>query len=162
MDDIAKAAGYSKATLYVYFKNKEEIVGLLVLESMKKLYACLSAALEQQESTRAKYDFICQGLVQYQKEFPYYFQTALDKINIDFEEESCLPEEEETNTFPKPRLSGKRYMLLTACNTPFPFSWICGQSRGAFRNMDKFFKTAGMKCMGRFACTNTSKRKERE
>ena len=25
MDDIAKAAGYSKATLYVYFKNKEEI-----------------------------------------------------------------------------------------------------------------------------------------
>lgn len=26
MDDIAKAAGYSKATLYVYFKNKEEIV----------------------------------------------------------------------------------------------------------------------------------------
>ena len=30
MDDIAKAAGYSKATLYVYFENKEEIVGILV------------------------------------------------------------------------------------------------------------------------------------
>lgn len=26
MDDIEKAAGYSKATLYVHFKNKEEIV----------------------------------------------------------------------------------------------------------------------------------------
>ncbi len=38
MDDIAKAAGYSKATLYVYFENKEEIVGILVLDSMKKLY----------------------------------------------------------------------------------------------------------------------------
>lgn len=36
MDDIAKAAGYSKATLYVYFENKEEIVGILVLDSMKK------------------------------------------------------------------------------------------------------------------------------
>ena len=36
MDDIAKAAGYSKATLYVYFENKEEIVGILVLNSMKK------------------------------------------------------------------------------------------------------------------------------
>ena len=35
MDDIAKAAGYSKATLYVYFENKEEIVGILVLNSMK-------------------------------------------------------------------------------------------------------------------------------
>ena len=30
MDDIAKAAGYSKATLYVYFENKEEIVSILV------------------------------------------------------------------------------------------------------------------------------------
>lgn len=29
---------------------------------------------------------------------------------------------EETATFPKPRLSGKKYMLLTACNTPSPFS----------------------------------------
>nr|MDE5779658.1 TetR/AcrR family transcriptional regulator [Lachnospiraceae bacterium] len=38
MNDIAKASGYSKATLYVYFKNKEELVGILVLESMQKLY----------------------------------------------------------------------------------------------------------------------------
>lgn len=39
---------------------------------------------------------------------------------------------EETNTFPKPRLSSsQKYILLTACNTPAPFSWICGQSRGA-------------------------------
>lgn len=67
---------------------------------------------------------------------------------------------EETNTFPKPRLSGKKYMLLTACNTPFPFSWICGQSRGALHQMDEFFRTAGMKCMGRFVCTNTSKREK--
>jgi len=45
MDDIAKAAGYSKATLYVYFENKEEIVGLLVLNSLKKLYYCLFSEL---------------------------------------------------------------------------------------------------------------------
>lgn len=96
MDDIAKTAGYSKATLYVYFKNKEEIIGLLVLESMKKLHAYLSSALEQQETTKAKYDFICHGLVQYQEEFPYYFKTALDKINIDFENETYLSEEKET------------------------------------------------------------------
>lgn len=66
---------------------------------------------------------------------------------------------EETGTFPRPRLAGRNYMLLTACNTPSPFAWLCGQSRGAFRNMDEFFKTAGMKCIGRFACTNTAKRR---
>lgn len=67
---------------------------------------------------------------------------------------------EETNTFPKPRLSGKTYLLLTACKTPAPFSWIFGQSRGVLRNMDEFFKTAGMKCKGKFVCGNSVGKKE--
>ena len=96
MDDIAKAAGYSKATLYVYFENKEEIIGILVLNSMQKLYDYITCALEQQETTKARYDSICQGLVLYQTEFPFYFRMALDKINIDFEKADCLPEERET------------------------------------------------------------------
>lgn len=96
MDDIAKAAGYSKATLYVYFENKEEIVGLLVLQSMQKLYDCISSALVQQETTRARYNLICRGLVEYQEEFPFYFKMVLDKINIDFENHNYLPEEKET------------------------------------------------------------------
>lgn len=96
MDDISKVAGYSKATLYVYFENKEEIVGILVLNSMKKLYDYISSALVQQETTKARYDFICQGLVQYQEEFPFYFKMVLDKINIDFESHDYLPEEKKT------------------------------------------------------------------
>ena len=96
MDDIAKAAGYSKATLYVYFENKEEIVGILVLNSMKKLYDYISSALIQHKTTKARYDFICRGLVQYQEEFPFYFKMVLDKINIDFESLNYLPEEKET------------------------------------------------------------------
>ena len=96
MDDIAKAAGYSKATLYVYFENKEEIVGILVLDSMKKLYHYIVSALEQQETTKEQYNFICRGLVQYQEEFPFYFKMVLDKINIDFESHDYLPEEKET------------------------------------------------------------------
>ena len=96
MDDIAKAAGYSKATLYVYFENKEEIIGLLVLDSMKKLYDYIASALEKQETTKAKYDLICFGLVRYQEEFPFYFKMVLDKINIDFESQDYLPEEKET------------------------------------------------------------------
>ena len=66
----------------------------------------------------------------------------------------------ETATFPEPRLSGKKYMLLTACNTPAPFSWLFGQSRGAIRNMDEFFKTAGMKSMGKVVCANAGKAKK--
>lgn len=67
---------------------------------------------------------------------------------------------EETSTFPKPRLQGKKYMLLTSCNTPAPFSWIFGQSRGAIRNMDEFFRTAGMKPMGKIVCAGAADKKE--
>ena len=96
MDDIAKAAGYSKATLYVYFENKEEIVGILVLNSMKKLYNYIASALAQSETAKDRYDSICRGLVQYQEEFPFYFKMVLDQINIDFENHAYLPEEKET------------------------------------------------------------------
>lgn len=96
MDDIAKAAGYSKATLYVYFENKKEIVGILVLDSMKKLYYYIASALEQQQTTKEQYNFICRGLVQYQEEFPFYYKMVLDKINIEFENNNYLPEEKET------------------------------------------------------------------
>ncbi len=96
MNDIAKAAGYSKATLYVYFENKEELIGFLVLDSMKKLCSSITSALEQQEETKSRYDMICRELVLYQEEFPFYFKMVLDKININFESQNYLPEEKET------------------------------------------------------------------
>ena len=122
MDDIAKAAGYSKATLYVYFENKEEIVGILVLNSMKKLYDYISSALIQHKTTKARYDFICRGLVQYQEEFPFYFKMVLDKINIDFEGKAYLPEERET------------YQIGEEINEKIKTFLLSGMEKGDLRN----------------------------
>ncbi len=122
MDDIAKAAGYSKATLYVYFENKEEIVGILALNSMKKLYDYISSALIQHKTTKARYDFICRGLVQYQEEFPFYFKMVLDKINIDFESKEYLPEERET------------YQIGEEINEKIKNFLLSGMEKGDLRN----------------------------
>ncbi len=122
MDDIAKAAGYSKTTLYVYFENKEEIVGILVLNSMKKLYDYISSALIQHETTKARFDFICRGLVQYQEEFPFYFKMVLDKINIDFESKEYLPEERET------------YQIGEEINEKIKTFLLSGMEKGDLRN----------------------------
>lgn len=122
MDDIAKAAGYSKATIYVYFENKEEIVGILVLNSMKKLYDYISSALIQHETTKARYDFICRGLVKYQEEFPFYFKMVLDKINIDFESKNYLPEEKET------------YQIGEEINEKIKNFLLSGMEKGDLRN----------------------------
>ncbi|WP_343209922.1 flavodoxin family protein [Anaerolentibacter hominis] len=68
---------------------------------------------------------------------------------------------EETSTFPRPRLSrDQSYLLLTACNTPSPFSWICGQSKGTLRAMKEFFKTSGMKQAGSVVFSNAKGRAE--
>lgn len=67
---------------------------------------------------------------------------------------------EETVAFPKPRLEGRKYMILTACNTKAPFSWIFGQSRGAIHCMDEFFRTAGMRPLGKVVCTGTGSKKK--
>lgn len=66
------------------------------MHSMKRLYNYISSALTQYESTEARYNLICHGLVQYQEEFPFYFRMVLDKINIDFENGDYLSEEKET------------------------------------------------------------------
>lgn len=94
MDDIAHAAGYSKATLYVYFANKDDIVHYFMLDSMKKLEACIAAALEQ-PTTRAQYDGICRELVRYQEQYPFYFQMTLETINIAVEAADVSSEEQE-------------------------------------------------------------------
>ena len=122
MDDIAKTAGYSKATLYVYFENKEEIVGLLTLNSMKKLFNYIYSALEEQETTKVRYDLICNGLVKYQEEFPFYFKIALDKININFENQDYLPEEKET------------YRVGEDINEKLKDFLICGIEKGDLKN----------------------------
>ena len=96
MDDIARAAGYSKATLYVYFANKEELVGLLALESMEQLRAALTAGLAEGEATPDRYRRLCRSLAEYQAAYPFYFRMALDRINIDFTSPEAVPEEEET------------------------------------------------------------------
>lgn len=96
MNDISAASGYSKATLYVYFKNKEELVGVLVLESMQKLYGYIDDAIKVSSDTKERYYKICYSLLKYQEEYPFYFKMVLETINIDFEATNYLPEEKET------------------------------------------------------------------
>ncbi len=62
---------------------------------------------------------------------------------------------EETKTFPRPRLNGKKYVLITSCSTPMPFAELFGQSSGLKRVTREFFKTAGVKCAGTVVCDNT-------
>lgn len=83
MDDIAGKAGYSKATLYVYFQNKRDIVGELALQSMELLREHLETALAVPGGTRCRYDALCRELAEYQRQYPEYFRMALGEMAFD-------------------------------------------------------------------------------
>ncbi|MSR90989.1 TetR/AcrR family transcriptional regulator [Inconstantimicrobium porci] len=85
MEDIANESGYGKATLYVYFKNKDEIVSTLALDSMKILLEKIKLAVNENDTVETQYMNICNEIVQFQKVFPYYFSIAVSKIGVDTE-----------------------------------------------------------------------------
>lgn len=82
---------------------------------------------------------------------PTYFANVPGPVKTLFDRLAGAVMEETAAGIPKGRLSPQqKYLLLTACTTPFPFDRLCGQSSGALRAMNEFFKTAGMRPMGSF------------
>lgn len=85
MDDIAREAGYSKATLYVYFKNKDEIIGAITLLGMKAFLDYVRNCLMEHKDFKSQYFALCYALVDFQKEHPFYFECVFSEINVDLE-----------------------------------------------------------------------------
>lgn len=84
MDMIASMANYSKATIYVYFESKEEIISYLTLQSMQMLRQYILNGINNNGGIKEKYIGICNGLYKYATEYPLYFKMVLSPINIDF------------------------------------------------------------------------------
>lgn len=94
---------------------------------------------------------------------PTYFANVPGPVKTLFDRLAGAVMEERAGGVPKGRLSPKqKYLLLTACTTPFPFDRLCGQSGGALRAMREFFKTAGMRPMGTFVFAGSKGRQVSE
>ncbi|MDO4491243.1 MAG: TetR/AcrR family transcriptional regulator [Lachnospiraceae bacterium] len=82
MDEIAKEAGYGKATLYVYFQNKEDIVSYLALQSMEKLCNAIAGAINKGEDTKERFLSVCHALASFQEAYPSFFDRSLEYIQV--------------------------------------------------------------------------------
>ncbi|MCC8123538.1 MAG: TetR/AcrR family transcriptional regulator [Oscillospiraceae bacterium] len=91
MDDIAREAHYSKATLYTYFKSKDEIFYYNVLDGMKLLHARLQSTLKKEADTRTTYLDICNELAKFCEEKPLYFHSMLETIASDAQSRTETP-----------------------------------------------------------------------
>lgn len=87
VDEIAKKAGYSKATLYVYFENKEEIFFSLVYQHMQDLFQTIEKIILQEirspEQWEERYLEVCFSIQRLCKEYPIYFEGIIGNINVD-------------------------------------------------------------------------------
>lgn len=91
MDDIAKTAHYSKATLYVYFQSKEEIIAAIVLQGMKGLTTQIAKALEEPTDYVSQFEMIGFAMAQFYLDYPSGFDIGfLNEITVSNEEQGQI------------------------------------------------------------------------
>src|SRR5271170_4819517 len=75
LDDVAEAAGVGKGTVYIYFKNKEELYYSLVYEGLAELVdKCRARIKENPERYRENFLAIIQDLADYAVHYPRLFE----------------------------------------------------------------------------------------
>jgi AcrR family transcriptional regulator len=75
LDDVAEAAGVGKGTVYIYFKNKEELYYSLVYEGLAELVdRCRVLIAKQPTSYRENFLAIIEGLADHAVHHPQLFE----------------------------------------------------------------------------------------
>ena len=82
MEQLAAEAGYSKPTLYGYFKDKDEVYFALVLEFMEKIVVKVDKAIDEQKAFSDIFTKICQDVFRLAIRYPLYFEGLIGTINV--------------------------------------------------------------------------------
>lgn len=85
MNQIAKAAKYSKTTVYAYFPSKESIFFSIVLQHMLQLDEDFVEVVARDEDFTTMFYSLCNVLVEMQKQKPVYFEGMIGNINMQLE-----------------------------------------------------------------------------
>lgn len=88
VDDIAQQAGFSKATIYAYFKSKNDIFNFIILKCMKIQKEYIEKANLQHKSFKEKYYDLCAATIEFEETYPKCFQVTLNTIDFETEEQS--------------------------------------------------------------------------
>lgn len=77
MDDIAELADYSKSTIYVYFKSKEDIYNSIVRDYMDILIGELELCINADSDFENSYYRLCDCLVSFEERYPKYYASLM-------------------------------------------------------------------------------------
>jgi len=87
IEDVAKEAQYSKGTMYLYFKMKEEIFIHLIARSCKILYKIMKTNIDKENIGINKVKALGVSHYTFMAEYPHYndFMNQLSNIHLDIE-----------------------------------------------------------------------------
>jgi AcrR family transcriptional regulator len=118
MDDVAEKVELSKGTLYLYFKNKTDLLYALAEKGVGLLYVCFSKGMKPEHTGREQLSDLGDEFVRFVEEYPRYFELIMR-----FEITGPRPKEDrETLLLMEPALSVLREILIR------------GQQDGTIRN----------------------------
>ena len=78
MEEIAKEVGLNKATLYLYFENKDHLLFAIILHKMKELVARYGECIHQDISGREKSRLLASAFFAFARQNPDYYRTIGD------------------------------------------------------------------------------------
>ena len=95
MDDVAEEAELSKGTLYLYFKNKEDLYLAIHLRGNRILYSLFENAVKNESIGIEKTRAIGKAYVEFFNKYPDYFNAMLyfESRDIDFEDQNSVAAE---------------------------------------------------------------------
>lgn len=77
MDDVAEAAELSKATLYLYFKNKEDLYAAILVRGSEILHGLFQEAVEQNETGLEQIAAIGRAYTTFHATHPEYYDAMM-------------------------------------------------------------------------------------
>lgn len=80
MEDIATRAGVAKGTLYLYYKDKDDLFLALILERMTQLFEKTQARAQQAEQPEEKLLVVVQEVFDYFRSYPHIF-AAIQRLD---------------------------------------------------------------------------------
>jgi len=95
MDDVASEAELSKGTLYLYFKNKEDLYLAIHLRGNKILHSLFEKAVKNEKTGIEKIRSISTAYVEYFQKYPDYFNAMLyyESRDINFTDQDSVAAE---------------------------------------------------------------------